>query len=225
MKKIGLLVLLSLSISTVNAKEYGTWDGNLILKKTETSTGMQHGIDAEYMERMLIDLAAHARNYPPSFDSESDKRRATRDAGMLAGVLNIFIDSPNVHPEMLFRAAMANNIAHNLDVPKAAEKANDIYQRLLKIAPDNLNVNYNYGVFLASASKIKESIPYLEKALSLGAIDAEYSLGMVYVSLGDKSKALQYLENYKKSTSNNSEVSKLIEALKNEKTEIKRIEK
>ena len=95
----------------------------------------------------------------------------------------------------------------------------------LKIAPDNLNVNYNYGVFLASASKIKESIPYLEKALSLGAIDAEYSLGMVYVSLGDKSKALQYLENYKKSTSNNSEVSKLIEALKNEKTEIKRIEK
>ena len=198
MKKIGLLILLSLNISIANAKEYGAWDGNLILTKTETSSGTKHGINAEYMERMLIDLAAHARNYPPSFDSESDKQRATRDAGMLAGMLDVFIDSPNVHPEMLFRAAMANNIAHNLQIPKAAEKANSIYQRLLQIAPDNLNVNYNYGVFLASAAKTKESIPYLEKALSLGATDGEYSLGMVYLGLGDKSKALQYFESYKK---------------------------
>lgn len=142
-------------------------------------------------------------------------------------ILDVFIGRLKIDFTMRFRAAMANNIlpysSWNWD-SRYNPEANNIYERLLQIAPDSQNVNYNYGVFLASTEKLKESIGYLEKALSLGSTNversfAEYSLGMVYVNLGDKSKALQYLERFKKRWSVNINFSKLIDSLKNEKTD------
>jgi hypothetical protein len=38
---------------------------------------------------------------------------------------------------------------------------------------------------LEGAGKPKEALTYLEKARSLGVVDAVYSIGMTYLSLGD----------------------------------------
>jgi tetratricopeptide (TPR) repeat protein len=208
--------------SSAYAKEYGSYDVRRILTVTETSSGKRHGIDMPYLDLMLNDLAAHARNYPPNFDSDQDRQRAIRDTGMLSGMLDILVNGPNPQPEILFRAASVNSFGHNLNIPGAAEKASSIYQRLLAISPDHPRTNHSYGMFLAGTARLRESIPYLEKALAAGTVDAGYALGMVHLGLGDKEQALKYLESYKARAAAGADVSKLIEAIRSGKAEIKR---
>ena len=78
-----------------------------------------------------------------------------------------------------------------------------------------------YGTFLAGVGKPKEALPYLEKALAVGVVDAAYAIGMTYLSLGDKEQALKSLENYKQRKPSDENVVKLIDAIRNGKIEIK----
>ena len=79
-----------------------------------------------------------------------------------------------------------------------------------------------YGTFLAGAGKPKEALPYLEKALSVGVVDAAYAIGMTYLTLGDKDRALKNLEDYKRRKPSDRNVDKLIDAIRNGKIEFKR---
>jgi predicted Zn-dependent protease len=74
---------------------------------------------------------------------------------------------------------------------------------------------------LAGAGKPKEALPFLEKAASVGVIDAEYARGMTYLTVGDKARALKSLETYKRRKPGDSNVDKLIETIRNGKIEIK----
>jgi len=222
MRLLLIIVWAVIAAPSAYAKEYGNYDARRILTVAETPSGKRHGIDMPYLDQMVNDLATHAKNYPPNFDSDADRQRATRDAGMLAGILDILVNGPNPHPEILFRAALVNSFGHNLKIPGAAEKASSIFQRLLVISPDHPRTNQYYGMFLAGTGKFRESIPFLEKALAAGFVDASYSLGMVHLSLGDKVKALEYLENYQKRNPNDANVVRLIEGIRDGKVELKR---
>ena len=79
-----------------------------------------------------------------------------------------------------------------------------------------------YGTFLAGTGKPKEALPYLEKALAVGVTDAAYALGMTYLTLGNKQKALENLEAYRQRNPNDGNVAKLIDGIRNGKVEIKR---
>jgi tetratricopeptide (TPR) repeat protein len=207
--------------SSAWAAAYGNYDARRILTVTETPTGKRHGIDLQYLDTMLNDLGSHAKNYPPSFDSDQDRQRATRDAVTLAGMLGELTQDVSAHPEILFRAATVNSYGHNLKITGAAEKANELFQRLITLAPGHPRNNYVYGVFLAGVAKPRDSIPYLEKALSAGVVDADYSLGMVHLSLGDKKKALEHLENYQaRAPAGN--VAAIIEAIRSGRATIRR---
>jgi tetratricopeptide (TPR) repeat protein len=75
---------------------------------------------------------------------------------------------------------------------------------------------------LEGAGKPKEALTYLEKARSLGVVDAVYSIGMTYLGLGDKEQALKNLEDFKRRTPNDSSINELIEAIRNGKIEFKK---
>jgi len=219
-----LLTLIAASLvvaSSACAKEYGTYDAKRVLTVSETPSGKKHGVDVAYLDRMVADLASHARNYPPSFDSAADRRRAEQDARTLSGMLDILVNAPNPNPELTLRAAFVNGIGHNLDLPGAAEKASSLYQRALAASPDDPRGNLLYGTFLAGIGKFRQSIPLLEKATAGGALDATYALGMVYMSLGDKERALAYLERYRAGAPDDTRVSKVIEAVRSGKVEVK----
>lgn len=79
-----------------------------------------------------------------------------------------------------------------------------------------------YGTFLAGVGKFKEALPYLEKALSVGVVDAAFAIGMTHLTLGDKEQALKYLEDYKRRKPSDGNVDKLIDAIRNGKVEFKR---
>ena len=79
-----------------------------------------------------------------------------------------------------------------------------------------------YGTFLAGVGKPKEALPYLEKALSVGVIDAAYAIGMTHLTLGDKEQALKNLEDYKLHKPSDGRADQLIDAIHNGKIEFKR---
>jgi tetratricopeptide (TPR) repeat protein len=221
--RLYLLVLaLLLNISLSHAKEYGNYDPKRLATVSESPTGKKYEFDTAYLDRMLNDLALHAKNYPPSFDSPQDQQRAIKDVKMLSGMLDVLINVPTPNPDLLGRAGFLNSIGYNLNIAGSGEKASLIFQRLLAAAPSDPRGNLMYGTFLAGSNKPKEALPYLERALAVGVVDAAYAIGMTYLTLGDKKRALQNLEDYKRRKPNDGSVGKLIDAIRNGKIELKK---
>lgn len=221
MRKFLLTAFVLLVTTSASATEYGNYDPKRLLTVSETPSGKTYGFDGAYLEQMLNDLSAHAKNYPPQFDTPHDKQRAIQDVKVLSGMLDILINVPSPNPELLIRAGYLNSIGHNLDIAGAAEKAGSIFQRLLTASPSDPRGNYMYGAFLASIGKPMAAIPYLEKALAVGVDDAAYAIGMTYLTLGDKELALKSLEDYKRRKPRDTNVDKLIDAIRNGKIELK----
>ena len=217
-----LALALLLNISLSHAKEYGNYDPKRLTTVSESPTGKKYGFDTTYLDQMLNDLALHAKNYPPNFDSPQDQQRAIKDVKMLSGMLDILINVPAPNPDLLVRAGFLNSIGYNLSIAGSGEKASLIFQRLLSAAPSDPRGNFMYGTFLAGSSKPKEALPYLEKALAVGVVDAAYAIGMTYLTLGDKKRALENLEEYKRRKPNDENVGKLIDAIRNGKIEFKK---
>jgi tetratricopeptide (TPR) repeat protein len=213
---------LLLASSLAQATEYGHYDSKRILAVSETPSGKTYGIEVKYLDQMLNDLGFHAKNYPPQFDTPQDKQRAIQDITMLSGMLDILVNGPNPNPEVLLRAGFLNSLGFNLDIPGSAEKTTSIFQKLFAISPSEPRANYIYGTFLASTTRFKEAIPYLKTALAAGAKDADYALGMTYLALGDKKKALENLEAYRQRSPNDGSIIRLVDALRSGTLEIKK---
>lgn len=222
MHKFWLVILVWLVAFGTNAKEYGEYDPKRLLTVSETPAGKSYGFDVAYCDLMLNALSAHAKNYPPRFASPQDRRRATQDAKALVGILDIAMDVPTPSPELLVRAAYANSLAHNLEIPGAAAKANSLFLKLLAVVPSDPWANYLYGTFLAGVGKPKEALPHLDKALSLGVSDAAYTIALTYLALGDKEQALKNLEDYRRRVPADGTVDRLLDAIRNGRIEFKR---
>lgn len=215
MKKLFAVVFALLLSAQGWAEEYGQYDARRLLTVAETPAGKTYGFDGAYLEQILNDLARHAQNYPPQFDSPQDKQRAVRDVRTVAGMLDILLQGPAPNPELLLRAAWLGSMGHNLDIPGSPEKAEAAFKRLLALQPEHPRGNYLYGTFLAGSGRAKEALPPLEKALAAGVVDAAYAIGMTWLSLGDKTRALASLEDYRRSRLGDENAARLIEAVRN----------
>lgn len=222
--RVTLLALLVLLASPfTHAKEYGHYEPKRLLAVAETPTGKQYGFNLTYLDQMLNDLALHAKDYPPRFDTPQDRERAVRDVKTLSGMLDALTRGPDPRLDLLARAGFLNSMGHNLDIPGAAEKASTIFGKLLAAAPADPQGNYLYGTFLAGTGRPREALPYLEKSLAAGIAAASYSLGMVHLALGEKQKALDNLEAYRQRIPHDEKLARLIDAVRNGKVEIRRI--
>lgn len=206
------------------AKEYGKYDPKQLLTVSEAgeTAGRKYGFDTVYLDHILEDLSAHAKDYPPHFDSAKDKQRAVRDVKTLSGMLDVLVNVPTPDPAMLMRAASLNSMGHNLDIPGAAEKADMQFTQLLAATPEDAHANLFYGAFLVGVGEPDSALPYLEKAAGHNQIEALHVLGVAYLALGDKAKALENLEAYKAKAPGDQAVEKLIDAIRNGKIEFKR---
>jgi predicted Zn-dependent protease len=220
-----LVAVLLLAAAPAFAAEYGQYDPKRILIKADKKAGAGPGVDLRYLDQMLQDLGSHARNYPPKFDTEADRKRAAKDAATLSRMLDVVVRPADADAEVLLRAAILNGIAHNLKVPGTADKAQDIYTTLLARAPDHARTNQQYGMFLAGTARFKESIPPLEKALAGGLPQANYSLGLVYLSMENVPKAIAHLEAYAAHFPGDANATKLLAAARSGKLKVRRSDK
>lgn len=221
-KHLVIGVVLALLPWLAQAREYGAHDLKRLLTVTETPTGKKYGFDLPYLDQILSDLGWHARDFPPRFDSAQDRQRATQDARTLSGMLDSLLTGLQPRPELLARAGFLNSLAYNLGIPGSGEKTSAIFQKLLTLVPADPSGNYLYGVFLAGANKPREALPYLEKALAVGVIDAGHALGMTYLVLEERDKALEHLEAYRQHRPTDPNIGRLIEAIRGGRVEVKR---
>ncbi len=198
------------------ANEYGHYDLKNIVTVSETTNG-QHTATLNFslLDQLLDDLSIHNNNYPSQFDSAEDRQRAVSDVTTISKTLDILLDNPNPNSQLLLRAAVLDSVGHNLDITGAGEKAMTAFTALLSVSPADPRANYLYGKFLVSAGKPLDAVPVLEKAKSLGAINADYTLGLAYLATGDKKRALENLEQYAKRVPNDGNARKLIDAIRN----------
>ena len=207
----------------VQAAAYGSYDLRQLLVPA-AGGGPGGSVSIRYLDGMLDDLALHAGNYPPQFDSAQDRTRAQRDVANLMGVLDAAFGSHPTSPEILLRMGRIGAVGHNLELPNAADYAASRFARLLAIDSQHAMGNYHYGQFLAGTGRLKESEPYLIKAREKGVIGASYALGIVYLGHGNQQKALTYLSEYQKAVPSDVRIGELVRAIRDGKVEVKGME-
>jgi tetratricopeptide (TPR) repeat protein len=204
------------------ARNYGHYD----IKQLITVTGAPPGkhsatINIAYLSQILDDLGRHASTYPPHFDSADDRQRAEHDLSAISNLLDPLSADISHNPPLLLRLALLHAFGHNLDIPDSSQKAVAAFTTLLNLTPNDPQANFRYGVFLATTTKNAEGIPYLEKAKSLGIVNAEYWLGLSYQLTGNKAKAIENLESYVKRVPNDENAARMLDAIRNGKVEVK----
>jgi hypothetical protein len=222
--KRALNVLLLCSISSVApATEYGHYDPKTVVSLSETTPGKPSvTVNVPYFVKILNDLGSHAGTWPVKFDSTDDRHRAEHDVALLSAQLDTIAD--NFRDEsMLLRLALLHAVGHNLDIPGSGEKAIAVFDKVLEKWPNDPQANYRYGVFLAGTARNRDAIPLLEKAKSLGIVDADYMLGLTYMSLGDKDKAVLNLKSYTARVPGDENAARTLDAVINGKVEIKQL--
>lgn len=218
-----LLVFAAMTASAgASAAAYGDYDPKRILVVQESPAGKRHGVDVTYLDKVMADLTAHTRSFPPVFDTPQDRQRAVQDVRVLTGMLEPLVNAPGASPELLARAAHLHGIGHNLDIPGSAEKANALFLKLLAVVPAEPRANFMYGTFLAGVGKGREALPYLEKALALGVVDAGYALGLTQLSIGEKDKAIRSLQEYRRRNPGDPNIDRLIEAARSGNIEVRK---
>jgi tetratricopeptide (TPR) repeat protein len=204
------------------ARSYGHYDIKKLITVAETAPGKHSAtINIGYLSQILDDLGRHAATYPPHFESAEDRQRAERDVSTISGLLDPLSTDISHSPPLLMRLALLHAFGHNLDIPDSSQKAVAAFTTLLSLTPNDPQANFRYGVFLATATKNAEGIPYLEKAKSLGILNAEYWLGLSYQLTGDKAKAVENLESYTKRVPSDENAARMLDAVRNGKVEVK----
>ena len=167
------------------------------------------------VDKILQEIEPHAREYPVRFAS-AQQRRSMQD--QLVGLL-VFLDGyakENLNDsDLLLRDAVANGFGHNMGCPYCGEKAIAAYERLMQLTPESPEVNWRYGGFLAQTKQHERAIPYLQKAASLGVVDAHYTAAMVFISSNDQTHAMEEMKAYVKAVPKDMQAKKLLADMEN----------
>jgi tetratricopeptide (TPR) repeat protein len=203
------------------AQEYGHYDIKKVASLTETAAG-KHSVTVNlaYLSRVLDDLGRHAGTYPVHFQFPDDRQRAEHDVSAISGLLELFSRDFSHNAPLQLRLGLLHAIGFNLDIPGSHDKAVAAFSTLLELTPNDAQANYQYGAFLAATTKKGEGIPYLEKAKSLGVVGAGYWLGRSYISVGEKTKAIENLEEYTKRVPSDQIAARILDAARNDKVKI-----
>ena len=226
MKKTALAATLLLACATVFAKPYPKYD---VVK----SVLHDQGFDGDAADKIREDLADHAGEYPPKFDNEADRKRAEKDAVTLARLYSGLIEQkivtekqPERYRSVLHSIARLSWIAHNLDVPGAAAKADQHYRMLLAVVPQKqrAGMQSEYGSFLASIGQTDAAVKMLNEAVQGGSERSRLPLGMALLSQGKKSESLKQLRIYVKKYPEDKRAAQLVDAVENGRFEVRRTE-
>ena len=222
-RSVALIACVTCLAAPTYSREYGQYDAAKIVSISQSASGQPSAtVDFSRLDRILDDLSAHAESYSPQFDSPDDARRAQTDVRVLGGQLDVLVQGPTPNVQILMRAAVLNSIAHNMDIPGTGERAMAEFTALMKMVPESANANYLFGKFLLNTGQAAAAVPVLEKAKTLGAINTDYTLGLAYLLLGQKERALENLEQYAKRVPGDPNAAKIIDAARNGNVTLKR---
>lgn len=179
-------------------KHYSAHDPTRLLGRRDGPEGREAFVDLRYLDAVIDDLGVVLSDYPPAFATPGDRDQAVADVRMFAGALEALLSSPPQPVELLWRAGRLHALGHQLDLAGEAELAARRFAEALSLDPNLMTGNYFFGVFLAGTGSARQAIPYLEKARAAGLPQADRDLGLAYVVLQDRERAMTHLRRYLK---------------------------
>lgn len=165
--------------------------------QTLSAEQLSETIDTTEIDRMLGYLLERAGNYPPRFTDREERSLAVAELKALIAQIDQDAVHPNASFDVLLRAVQLNQVGRNLDLGvSVAIKAGVYMRRAIALNPDDPQANYWYGTMLVEGGGIKEGIPYLNRAVSLGYKPAHLVLAQAYLHLERREFALKALQSY-----------------------------
>lgn len=174
-------------------------------------------IDITEIDDFLQMVEGKARHYPPRFSDRQERRGFEAKLRDVSQQLDTLAARPNASFDVLLRAFKASVMGRNLDLGSMYTTKSLTYaQRILRVNPDDPEVNFWFGFGLSEGGGQREAIPYLDKAMKAGVQEAYLSATNNYIALEHKKNAIQTLSNYKTKYPQEAEVAdRLIQEIEN----------
>lgn len=151
-------------------------------------------MDVTLIDEFINDVSPNVRNYPPNFPNRTAEYITTENIKHLSDWIEPHAAAPDASFDVVLRAAKLNGMARNLNLGTTYTlRAGTHMQKALKLRPDDMEANYLFGMMLSETGAFKEGRKYLDKAVSLGSIDAEQSIAQADLLGDNRSAALKRL--------------------------------
>ena len=155
-------------------------------------------LDVSLVDDFIDDVSPNARHYPPNFPNRTSQHNTAETVKYLAKWLEPYASDSNASTDVLLRAAKINALGRNLDLgSEYAVRAVNYLTTAIKREPNHAEANYLMGMILAEGGGFKESQKYLDKAASLGYIEAEQTLAQSDLLNEKRDAALSRLQRLK----------------------------
>lgn len=152
-------------------------------------------LDVTLIDEFIEDISPNARHYPTNFPTRTAEHIGSENVKHLSDWLEPYAAAPNASFEVILRAAKINGMARNLNIgTDYALRANKHMSTALKLQPNHPEANFLYGMMISEAGGFKEGKKYLDKAASLGYVEAEQSLAQSELLDDKKTAALSRLK-------------------------------
>lgn len=194
--------------------------GNVQLIKTitiaQTKSDPNKRIDVTLLDDFIEDVSPNARHYPPNFPTRTAEYQTKQIVTHLSNWLEPYANAPDASFDVLLRAVKINSMARNLDLgSEFGVRASTYVARALAITPDHPEANFLYGMMLAEGGGFKEGEKYLQKAASLGYVEAEQSLAQSDLLNDNRQAALTRLQRLQGAHPNHPQLATQIDIINN----------
>ncbi len=168
-------------------------------------------MDVTLMDEFLDDIAPNARHYPTNFPSRTAEYVAKENIKYLSDWIEPLATAPDASIDVLLRAAKINGMARNMNIgTDYTLRASAHMQKALQVDPNNAEANFLLGMMLSETGAFKEGRKYLDKAASLGFVEAEQSIAQADLLSDNKSAALKRLRDLAAKNPNNAQIAEQI---------------
>ena len=173
-------------------------------------------LDVTLIDEFINDVSPNVRNYPPNFPSRTAEYITTANIKHLSDWIEPHAAAPDASFDVVLRAAKLNGMARNLNLGTTYTlRAGTHMQKALKLRPDDMEANYLFGMMLSETGGFKEGRKYLDKAVSLGSIDAEQSIAQADLLGDNRNAALKRLRDLAAKHPDNAQLTQQINIVEN----------
>ena len=160
----------------------------------QQTTANSDKLDVSLLDDFIQEASPNARHYPPNFPNRTQRYNVREKIKVLAEWIEPYALSPNASYDVLLRAAKLNGMGRNLDLGSDYTIRGGRYiDRAIKLQPNSGEANFLYGMMLSEGGGFKEGKKYLDKAVSVGYIEAEQSLAQSELLSDRRDNALERL--------------------------------
>lgn len=173
-------------------------------------------IDMTLLDEFLDDVAPNARHYPPNFPSRTAEYLVSENIKHLSDWIEPYANAADASFDVVLRAAKINGMARNLNIgTDYSLRANKYMEKAIKMQPNHDEANFLFGMMISESGGFKEGRKYLDKAASLGYLEAEQSIAQAELLSDNKKSALNRLKKLAKAHPENSQIAEQVRIVEN----------